>query len=259
MPFEFVMQARPGSTGFSSETKTQIRSHAMKAVSAQRRQTGRQTKTNLLQLPPDVEPDCYHASQTRPGGSPRKSTLIPQDQQKRSSGKRRKAAAAAKDPEHMSPLLALSAAMPASGIQKIIQEYGIDLVDLSALTHVHIGAVAAARFASDPVSLPRLLACRQESYLDHLYPRYGHTPALDDALKCLLMKAQQVLGTQQRVSSPAKIWSAYSRAIISLQESLRDANSWNAPDLLCAAEMLSLFEVAIPLYIFIAFTEKLTL
>jgi hypothetical protein len=132
--------------------------------------------------------------------------------------------------------------MPASGIQKIIQEYGIDLVDLSALTHVHIGSVAAARFASDPVSLPRLLACRQESYLDHLYPRYGHTRALDDALNCLLMKAQQVLGTQQR-APPAKIWAAYSRAITSLQESLKAVDSWNAPDLLCAAEILALFEV----------------
>ncbi|KFA63908.1 hypothetical protein S40285_03758 [Stachybotrys chlorohalonatus IBT 40285] len=234
--FEFVFQS--GSNDFSQETKTQIRRKAMKAFNASRNRTDHHAQHNLLQLPPDVavcdasvQPSTCSQEQV---GEP---AMISQSLERTPPRRTRK-----QDPPQDKCLTKMGRSMPLSGIERLIQLHEIDLMDLSALTTVHIGKVASVHIMLQPSNLTRLLSCRQESYLSYAYSRYGHWPCLDDALLCLILKAQQILHPHHPVPA-AKILAAYSRALASLQKALNSAESWAAPEVLCATEVLARFEL----------------
>lgn len=135
--------------------------------------------------------------------------------------------------------------MPPSGFDMLVVEYGIHPQDLSGLTSIHIGPIASNVLGQGPTKLlPQVMRCRQWSYFDFVASRYGRGhPCLDDALRCIALKTRAVLVPDQRRYNTEAL-AQYGRSLRSLQRAIDDPKSWVSADVLCATEILSLFEVS---------------
>lgn len=133
--------------------------------------------------------------------------------------------------------------MPLSGLELLAAEIGIHILDLSALTEIQCGWTACAILASQPSCVNSLVSRRQSSYLYCVASRYGRSPYLDEALRCVAIRAKRVLSpsSYQIIDRPESL--QYGTALQSLQTAIDDAEERNQPDVLCAINLLSLFEV----------------
>ncbi|OCL12160.1 hypothetical protein AOQ84DRAFT_420790 [Glonium stellatum] len=129
------------------------------------------------------------------------------------------------------------------GFELMRIEYGVDILDLSGLITIHVGRTAAQILASDRALLARLLQCKQQwSYLSYLPSRYGYSDCLDDATRCVAAKMRQIVLTTDQLPD-ATVLSHYGKALKSLQAAVNDPVSCLKSDILCATEILALFEL----------------
>lgn len=245
--FEFVIQEPD--KGFSKVTQTKIRRQAMKAVAAARRQAGQYGKHNMRQnVVLNTVTDSVLPSTVLPIGSD-KGVMAHKKRTDTDEG----------DDYHCpnpvngrpattqteSSLNDFRTTIPLSGLELILMDYSVQPADLSALTSINIAPVATSILVMQPAKLRDLLSSRQWSYFEHLYARYGHSACLDDAIRCLITVAQDLLAPSSRTSN-ALILSRYGTALKSLQEAIDTPNGWSDPDTLCATNMLQLFAVSQP-------------
>lgn len=117
-----------------------------------------------------------------------------------------------------------------------------DILDLSTLATLHIGRTVRGALSQNPYQLvSQLKAHRRWSYLSFLPTRYEHIKCLKDATDCVIARARQIV-------SPNKKWETvviafYVRALDSLQKALDDPTKRYQPEVLCATEILALYEV----------------
>jgi hypothetical protein len=249
--FEFVLHEPV--KGISKVTQTKIRRQAMKAVAAARRQAGQYGKHNLrqsavsfaqtdLDLSPTAVP--IRIRDTR-GAAVHKRSIAATDGgvEGRDQIPNQANARPAADRQTDITLYSLTSPVPLTGIELFMKHYSVRPADLSALTSIRMAPVAAQAFTTDPRTLKDLLSCRQWSYFEYLYARYGHSPCLDDAIRCLIVASQAVLAPSSKTSNAA-VLSHYGTALKSLQKAINDPTRWSDPDTLCAANMLQLFDVS---------------
>lgn len=229
--FEFVIQD-PQNNGFSQATKTKIRRQAMKAVGQARRQTSRQKKHKLPETTPVALEAEYVAEMVRRDSLCIKTNQLPDSASSQSTTSVRNG----------TDLASPSPPMPASGLELFILDHNVSPTDLSALTSIHVGAVASIVLADGAAKLRQLLSFRQHSYFEHLYSRYGRSPCLDDAVQALILKAQELLAPSEKTSN-AMVLSQYGKALNSLQAAFSDEDRWTDPDTLCATALLAMFDV----------------
>jgi hypothetical protein len=117
-----------------------------------------------------------------------------------------------------------------------------DILDLSTLATLHIGRAVRGALSQNPFQLvSQLKAHKRWSYLSFLPTRYEHIKCLRDATDCVIARARQIV-------SPNKKWETvviafYVRALDSLQKALDDSTKRYQPEVLCATEILALYEV----------------
>ncbi|KAI8625035.1 hypothetical protein F5Y19DRAFT_467417 [Xylariaceae sp. FL1651] len=132
--------------------------------------------------------------------------------------------------------------MPLTGLELLAAEVGVHILDLSALTEIQCGWTACAILARRPKSINGLVSRRQPSYLCCVASRYGSNPCLDEALRCVAMRAKRVLTSSTQ--SFDKLESLhYGAALQSLQKAVDDTDERNKPEVLGAINLLSLFEL----------------
>lgn len=132
--------------------------------------------------------------------------------------------------------------MPLSGLELLVKDRGIDPIDLSALSSIHIGTMASIILSSDPNRLSGVLSCRQRSYFSYIPPRFGQVSVLDDAFRCLITVTHSMLVPAHK-SSQKTILSYYGRALYSLQSAVNDPSLRYSVEVLCATAILALFEL----------------
>ncbi|KAI8628057.1 hypothetical protein F5Y19DRAFT_439421 [Xylariaceae sp. FL1651] len=132
--------------------------------------------------------------------------------------------------------------MPLSGLELLVRDSGLDPIDLSALSSIHLGAVALAAIQSEPSQLRHVLLCRQRSYFSFIPSRFGHALALDDAFRCLINAVHSYLIPHHKRSDNI-ILRYYGKALRSLQSAVNDSIQRYAAETLCAASILALFEL----------------
>ncbi|VUC29127.1 unnamed protein product [Clonostachys rosea] len=125
-----------------------------------------------------------------------------------------------------------------------IREYGLDPIDLSALTSIHLG-IRASTILRTESTLSNLLVCRQQSYFSFIPSRVGQTEALDNAFQCLHTVAYSTL-TPSRKKSDGLIMKDYGKALRSLQCAIDDEMNRYTAETLCAIGLLAIFEVLNP-------------
>lgn len=146
------------------------------------------------------------------------------------------------------PKVSVRAVVPASlsgsQYERMRLQYNFDLLDLSQLTSFHISYATASSLANKPVMLTEILGRRHWSYLNYLPGRIGHNSALDKAAACVAARAQQWLASPSEPISES-ILKLYSSALVALQAELQCPNSCLQPDVLCATELLGIYEVSV--------------
>ncbi|KAL8737151.1 MAG: hypothetical protein Q9181_001969 [Wetmoreana brouardii] len=135
----------------------------------------------------------------------------------------------------------IPASLSSTGYEAARIRYDFDVVDLSALTAVHVGRATAQPLHANPARLLDILRSKQWSYFDFLPGRFGQTQCLDDAICCVAARVRQWITTH---GEPCRqTLGLYARAVKSLQAALDDPATQFHPNVLCATEVLSIFEL----------------
>ena len=136
----------------------------------------------------------------------------------------------------------IPASLPARGYELTSIKSEFDILDLSNLATAHINRAGRAALSQNPqLLIHQLQSSKQQSYLSFLPSRYGQIPCLSDATDCVIARARQLI-------SPNKNWEAaviafYVKALDSLQKALDSPKLRYQPEVLCATEVLALYEV----------------
>jgi hypothetical protein len=134
--------------------------------------------------------------------------------------------------------------LSAKGYESASIKSDFDILDLSTLATLHVGRAVRAALSQDPYNLVhQLRSQKKSSYLSFLPSRYENTPCLRDATNCVTARARLII-------HPGKPWEAavisfYVKALDSLQKALDCPKQRFQPEVLCATEILALYEAGI--------------
>jgi hypothetical protein len=133
--------------------------------------------------------------------------------------------------------------VPAQGYEQARVEFNFDLLSLSALTTVHFNRGAVKALSMAPERLVHIIQLRETSYLDWIPAYYESCSVLRNVINCTMAQAQRVINPNGSISETA-VLSLYVKALEELQAALNDPAKWRTPEILCATQILSLFEVS---------------
>jgi hypothetical protein len=130
----------------------------------------------------------------------------------------------------------------AKGYELITMKNGFDIIDLSTLATYHVGRATAQALSSDPLQLLKLLDFKQWSYMSYLPSLYGSSACLDNAIDCIIARVRHIIAPNGETGE-REVIRLYLKAIDSLQKALNSPSQRLAPHVLCATEILALYEV----------------
>jgi hypothetical protein len=130
----------------------------------------------------------------------------------------------------------------AKGFELVTMKGGFDIIDLSTLATYHVGRATAEALSSDPLQLLGLLDFKQWSYMSYLPSLYGSSACLDNAVDCLIARIRHII-TPNGERGEREVIRLYLKAIDSLQKALNSPSQRLAAHVLCATEILALYEV----------------
>ncbi|CAG8971900.1 hypothetical protein HYALB_00007816 [Hymenoscyphus albidus] len=241
--------------------RTLIRKQAMKKAAATRKKNGNYGKHNLRQYPVFVElmqPDAVELIDELailPESTHEKSTMLRNADEPNSSKEqigvaKKKPYRPSADSEMYLVILALGQGLPgtlsAKGYELSSIKSDFDILDLSSLASMYAVRAARAALSNDPQHLIDNIRARQQwSYLSYLPKLSGHYPCLNAATDCVVARARQLV-------SPHEDWEStvigfHVSALEALQKALDDPRQRYTPEVLCATEILSLYELLDPL------------
>ncbi|KAI0205315.1 hypothetical protein F4808DRAFT_411281 [Astrocystis sublimbata] len=223
----------------TSETRSRVRSHAMKKTAAARRASTGWGKVNTRQLPEFSITQTFGqtGSHVRPRAQRPAVTyneIIP--------------------PASMNTLSTFHLGHPVdnrlfrpmslTGVELLASEVGINILDLSALTEIQCGWTACAVLVSRGDYINGLVgpSRRRSTYLHSVASRYGSSPCLDAALRCVAVRARKVLGPPAQDCDERESLQ-YVAALQLLQKSMDHVEERKQPEVLAAINLLSLFEL----------------
>ncbi|KAJ3473916.1 hypothetical protein NLG97_g10073 [Lecanicillium saksenae] len=129
-----------------------------------------------------------------------------------------------------------------TGYERLRIQYGVDLLDLSALTNFHVSQGTVVSLANGPSLLKHIVRSRQWSYFDYL-PRYADAnPALEAASRCVAARLQEFLIHPHTPTSCGTL-RLYIGALRALQAELEDRDACLSSETLCATQVLGLYEL----------------
>ncbi|KAL7791585.1 hypothetical protein V8C37DRAFT_382165 [Trichoderma ceciliae] len=195
------------------QARKQIRRQAMSRSAHARRKRGGYGQHNLIQYPVEI----LHDNDSRAEDSSCKASQI-------------------------SVRAVVPASLACCPYERMRIQYNFDLLDLSQLTSFHISYATASTLANKPTMLTEILGHRHWSYLNYLPGRIGHNRALDKAAACVAARAQQLLVSPSEPVS-GYILKLYSSALMALQAELQCPDTCVRPDVLCATELLGIYEL----------------
>ena len=266
--FEFI-NSSGASIPNDPGTRIQIRRQAMSRAASARRQRGNYGKKNLRQFPVLVtDPEQPQEADGKTSTDPQKTaeSIAPSTATsvlslpERSRGNKREAPSsdvvAAKRKSTSPPIKILSESstakllpsLPTTGYESMRSEFNFDVLDLSGLTTYHIGRPVVEELSRSPSALVDLLKHKPWSYFSYVPQRIGQTACLDDAVRCVLARVCQCVGTPGEPPTRS-VLAFYSKALKSLQAAIDDPELRLHANVLCATEVLAIYEVSKDIYI----------
>ena len=245
--------------------RSMIRKQAMKQASAARKRTGSYGKHNLRQHPiflyeqelVNVDPmnklkvcevgfqDVDHQTTTRTGNK-----ITSNIKAKRAPSQNEIKGNPPGQDKFRGTLVVCSEAIPrgpsAQGFELTCAKTNFDILLLSSLATLHVCRPVRHLLSQRPNRLVgQLQAYRRPSYFKYIPSRYDDIPCLRDAIDCVIARTQQIISPDP--STERQALKTYVKALGSLQAALDDLEQWLQPEVLCATEILALYEVGLRL------------
>ena len=226
-----------------------IRKQAMKKASAARRRDGNYGKHNLRQYPVflfDEKNTLDITAQEGKGATFNEQVVVIQEprmvvKERLKQNKRKEV-----ERQQWISMLAAAESLPQSlspkGYELTSMKSDFDIIDLSTLSTLHINRAARAALSRNPYHLIyQLRSYKQSSYLSYLPSMYGQSDCLSAATDCVIARARQIISP--RLNWEGAVISLYLKALNSLQKALDCPKQRYKPEVLCATEILALYEV----------------
>lgn len=133
---------------------------------------------------------------------------------------------------------------PASAYSAVLAKANLHFLDLSLLTSVGVGRYTGQRLFENPQTIAHFFTGRNWSYFQYIPSRYQQSVLISSATDCVLARVRCLL------TPGDKNWelfalSAYSRALSKLQDAVDSTSQRITAELLCATQMLGLYEVSV--------------
>lgn len=227
--FVFIDQSNEGKVASSNATRRQIRKQAMRDAGLARKQRGGYGQHNLRQYPVFV-------SQGVSSNSTSALANAPEEENEAADANARIWKVVCQWNE------SIPTKMPIGTYEKLRRDLDFDITELSLLTSLSFGRGAARALASQPAQLAGMLLGSNSSYLNFVPTRYEENPLLRDVLFCTAAQSRWLLRPQS-ITAETAILASYGNALQRLQRALTDPEQCLHPDVLCATQVLGLFEV----------------
>lgn len=135
--------------------------------------------------------------------------------------------------------------LPAGDYEMTSIKSDFDILNLSTLSTLHVNRAARGALSKNPYHLIyQLRTFKQWSYLSFLPSLYGQIACLSDATDCVIARARQIISPNRKWE--AAVISFYVKALDSLQKALDCPTQRYRPEVLCATEILALYELLDP-------------
>lgn len=218
-----------------------IRKQAMKKASAARRRDGNYGKHNLRQYPVFLVDESKNATE----GQIVNLCDSKQDLDRAHVPRPKNAKKVVERQQWLAKFTlanTLPPSLPGSDYELVSIKTDFDILDLSTIATLHVNRAARAALSKNPLQfISQLRANKQWSYLSFLPSRYGQVACLSDATDCVTARARQIIAPNWTRESAAI--SSYVKALDSLQKALDNPAERFKPEVLCAIEILALYEV----------------
>ncbi|KAF2237719.1 hypothetical protein EV356DRAFT_510724 [Viridothelium virens] len=245
--FEWIDQSRDGHVP-KGATRRAIRRHAMRSAGTARKQGGVYGKTNLRQEPVFVDEviDQPNSSLPRSQSQSQSWSSLPSPEQDAGNSMRsdtyRYGINDTFQAAGFRPSTPIPASLSSTGYQLLKQEYGVDLARLATLAEVHFGRATCRILSQQPSILKFICSDDTISYLRYVPALYDHCALIQAVTRCTLARMQQCLSPSPTALS-ASVLKHYEKALQRLQQALNDPACLYEPVVLCATQILALFEL----------------
>ncbi|KAL9096077.1 MAG: hypothetical protein Q9165_001599 [Trypethelium subeluteriae] len=218
----------------------------MRSTGAARKQSGVYGKTNLRQIPvfvddmvdqPKSSPTLSHSWSWSSLSSP---TQDPGDSIASDTYQRGKFDVF--QVGGFPPSTPIPASLSSTGYQLLKVEYGVDLGRLASLAEVHFGRATCRILSQQPSILKLICSDNTLSYLRYVPALYDHCVLIQAVTRCTLARMQQCLSPNPTARS-ASVLNHYGKALQRLQQALNEPACLYEPIVLCATQILALFEL----------------
>jgi hypothetical protein len=132
---------------------------------------------------------------------------------------------------------------PASTYSAILAKTNLDFLDLSLLTSVGVGRYTGQKLLENPQTISHFFGGRNWSYFQYIPMRYQQSVLIRSATDSVLARVRHLL-TPDDTRWELFALSAYSRALSKLQDAMDSTSQQITADILCATQMLGLYEVS---------------
>jgi hypothetical protein len=240
MPSDFLFVNGPSSSNGDPGLKTLVRKQAMKKAAESRRRNGSHKNPNVRQYP--VFRQDAVGREGNAGKGP--TTMARVDPlQHLPHFDEVTVRALLKMLSGQSPCREIPPSLPPDSFQKMRMKFSIDPRNLCRLASVEMGRAANEALIKDPRRLLYLISPEEGgSFMSEVPSRYGNCRTLTAATDAVVAIVRSILNDDQR-SDAATSMACYSKALRTLQNALNDPKTTMEADILCATQMLSLYEV----------------
>lgn len=125
----------------------------------------------------------------------------------------------------------------------MILKCNLDFVDLSSLASFEVGRYTGQRLIERPGSITHFLGGTTWSYCRYVPFYYAQSDLVRHATDCVIARVRCLL-TPQRTEWESLAITCYSKALSTLQEAINSTSQYPTAEVLCATQILSLYEVS---------------
>ncbi|QSZ29364.1 hypothetical protein DSL72_003878 [Monilinia vaccinii-corymbosi] len=130
----------------------------------------------------------------------------------------------------------------------MLSKFGFDILELSTLATLHVGRSTRRALCQSPESIVHQMRTQKQwSFLSFMPTRYGHNACLSAAVDCVVARARQIISPPHQTSFwKPLVLAHYVTALERLQRALDSPTTRYEPEVLCATEILALYELLEP-------------
>lgn len=229
--------------------RAKIRKQAMKKAAITRRANGHYGKQNLRQLPvfdqsitEVVSGSRLVQTESRIIPIPDVVNLDPEDDDARPKSPRDVPSNKERIRQaNVAPVFRIMNRMSSMGYESARIEFDFDLRVLGSLTTFHVGRACIGTINAHSSHLVQNFR-PQWSFFSYVPSRYGENTCLTLATNCLLSRIRQILNPE-RSYWKSRVILSYVEALRGLQKAIDSPSERYNPEVLCATEILALYEV----------------